>query len=54
MSVFDRIAEIGVVPVIEIDDASNALGLADALIEGSLCLPPRLRVERQQPERRYG
>lgn len=36
MSVFDRIAEIGVVPVVEIDDASNALGLADALIDGGL------------------
>ena len=36
MSVFDRIAEIGVVPVVEIDDASDALGLADALIEGGL------------------
>ena len=36
MSVFDRIAELGVVPVVEIDDASNALGLADALIEGGL------------------
>lgn len=36
MGVFDRIAEIGVVPVVEIDDASNALGLADALMEGGL------------------
>lgn len=36
MSVFDRIAEIGIVPVVEIDDASNALGLADALIDGGL------------------
>ena len=36
MGVFERIAEIGVVPVVEIDDASNALGLADALIEGGL------------------
>lgn len=36
MTVFDRIAEIGVVPVVEIDDASDALGLADALTEGGL------------------
>ena len=36
MSVFDRIGEIGVVPVVEIDDASDALNLADALIEGGL------------------
>ena len=36
MTVFDRIAEIGVVPVVEIDNASDALGLADALIEGGL------------------
>ena len=34
--VFERISEIGVVPVIEIDDASCAVGLADALAEGGL------------------
>lgn len=36
MSVFDRVAAIGVVPVIALDDARHALPLADALAEGGL------------------
>ena len=32
--IFDDIARYGVVPVIALDDASAALPLADALIEG--------------------
>lgn len=36
MDVFDALAECGVVPVIAIDDAAQALPLADALIEGGL------------------
>jgi 2-dehydro-3-deoxyphosphogluconate aldolase/(4S)-4-hydroxy-2-oxoglutarate aldolase len=36
MSVFDTIARHGVVPVIEIEDAAQALPLADALIAGGL------------------
>jgi len=35
-SVLDRVAELGVVPVIAIDSVSHALPLADALIEGGL------------------
>lgn len=38
MDIFDRIASIGVVPVIACDSASAALPLADALIEGGLPL----------------
>jgi len=34
--VYEKTAELGVVPVIAIDDADNALPLADALIEGGL------------------
>ena len=30
MNVFDRLARIGVVPVVAIDDANQALNLADA------------------------
>jgi 2-dehydro-3-deoxyphosphogluconate aldolase/(4S)-4-hydroxy-2-oxoglutarate aldolase len=33
---FDRIAEIGVLPVIAIEDAAQAVPLADALLEGGL------------------
>jgi 2-dehydro-3-deoxyphosphogluconate aldolase/(4S)-4-hydroxy-2-oxoglutarate aldolase len=36
MEVFDRIAAIGVVPVIAIDRVEDALTLADALLEGGL------------------
>lgn len=36
MSVFERVAAIGVVPVIALDDARHALPLADALAEGGL------------------
>ena len=36
MSVFDKVAAIGVVPVIALDDARHALPLADALAEGGL------------------
>lgn len=36
MTVFDTLSEYGVVPVIAIDDADQALPLADALIEGGL------------------
>ncbi len=36
MAIFDRLAEFGVVPVIAIDDAAQAIPLADALIEGGL------------------
>lgn len=36
MSVFERVAVIGVVPVIALDDARLALPLADALAEGGL------------------
>jgi len=36
MSIFDSISELGVVPVIAIDDAAHALPLADALIAGGL------------------
>ncbi len=35
-TIFHRISELGVVPVIAIDDASRALALADALLEGGL------------------
>ena len=35
-TVFDQLAAFGVVPVIAIDDATSALPLADALIEGGL------------------
>ena len=35
-SAFDIIATIGVVPVIAIEDAKNAIALADALLEGGL------------------
>lgn len=35
-TIFDRIAELGVVPVIAIDRADQALALADALLEGGL------------------
>lgn len=35
-SIFHRIAELGVVPVIAIDDANRAIALADALLEGGL------------------
>jgi 2-dehydro-3-deoxyphosphogluconate aldolase/(4S)-4-hydroxy-2-oxoglutarate aldolase len=35
-SVLDRVAELGVLPVIAIDSVSHALPLADALIEGGL------------------
>lgn len=38
MNVFDRLARIGVVPVVAIDDANQALNLADALAEGGLPL----------------
>lgn len=36
MEVFERLAEYGVVPVIVINDAKDALPLADALLEGGL------------------
>lgn len=36
MSIFKTLSTYGVVPVIAIDDAANALPLADALIEGGL------------------
>ena len=36
MTVFDRIAAIGVVPVVAIDNADHAVDLADALAEGGL------------------
>lgn len=36
MNLFDRIQEIGVVPVIAIEDVVNAVPLADALLEGGL------------------
>lgn len=36
MTIFAEIANLGVVPVIEVDDASHALPLADALISGGL------------------
>ena len=36
MSIFDTLADYGVVPVIALDDASAALPLADALLEGGL------------------
>lgn len=32
----DRMGDLGLVPVVKIDDADNALALADALIEGGL------------------
>lgn len=35
-SIFHRISELGVVPVIAIDDAGKAIALADALLEGGL------------------
>lgn len=38
MSIFNKISEIGVVPVIAIDDADKAIALADALLEGGLPL----------------
>ncbi|WP_375573327.1 bifunctional 4-hydroxy-2-oxoglutarate aldolase/2-dehydro-3-deoxy-phosphogluconate aldolase [Ahrensia marina] len=34
--IFDQLASIGVVPVIAVDDAKDALPLADALLEGGL------------------
>lgn len=36
MNVFERIAAIGVVPVVAIDDSDRAVDLADALAEGGL------------------
>lgn len=36
MTVFDQLSQLGVVPVIALDDASSALPLADALIAGGL------------------
>ena len=36
MSIFGRVADFGVIPVITIDDPENAEGLADALINGGL------------------
>lgn len=36
MNIFDVLSQYGVVPVIAIDDAKNALPLADALLEGGL------------------
>lgn len=36
MTVFDQLASLGVVPVIAVDDASAAIPLADALLEGGL------------------
>ena len=36
--VFEKVAEFGVVPVIAIDSAEQALPLADALIAGGLPL----------------
>lgn len=36
MTIFETLSTFGVVPVIAIDEAKNALPLADALIEGSL------------------
>lgn len=36
MSIFDRLSRYGVVPVIAIDDAAQAVPLADALIAGGL------------------
>lgn len=36
MSIFDTLSQHGVVPVIAIDDAKDALPLADALIDGGL------------------
>lgn len=36
MSIFEQIAAIGVVPVIELDDARHALPLADALAAGGI------------------
>ncbi|MCR9136377.1 MAG: bifunctional 4-hydroxy-2-oxoglutarate aldolase/2-dehydro-3-deoxy-phosphogluconate aldolase [Alphaproteobacteria bacterium] len=36
MTVFDTLSDYGVVPVIAIDDAKDALPLADALLEGGL------------------
>lgn len=36
MSIFDQLSQHGVVPVIALDDAKDALPLADALIEGGL------------------
>ncbi|HET7412071.1 MAG TPA: bifunctional 4-hydroxy-2-oxoglutarate aldolase/2-dehydro-3-deoxy-phosphogluconate aldolase [Pararhizobium sp.] len=36
--VFDRVAEIGVVPVIAIESVDHALPLADALLEGGLAV----------------
>lgn len=35
MSVFDRRSEIRVVPLVELDDASHALDLADDLADGN-------------------
>lgn len=37
-NVFSRVAEIGVVPVIAIENADHALPLADALLEGGLAV----------------
>lgn len=36
MGLFDRIAQIGIVPVIAIEDVLHAVPLADALLEGGL------------------
>lgn len=36
MSIFDQLSSYGVVPVIAIDDANDALPLADALLDGGL------------------
>lgn len=36
MTIFDELARHAVVPVIAIDDAKDAIGLADALLEGGL------------------
>lgn len=36
MTIFDRLSQYGVVPVIAIDDASQAVAMADALIAGGL------------------
>ena len=49
MSALERIKEIGVVPVVVIDDVSDAPGLADALVEGGLpCAEITLRTPAAQ------
>ena len=45
MGIFDQIRRIGIVPVIALDDAENAIPLAQALIRGGVpCLEITLRT----------